>query len=758
MKQAFKKPLALILALALLLALPMQAFAELPIRETDYFPEKTPTDRPYSDIVFTQPDLEGAETIIAAIEPLLDDPANIGYVGRLFEELDGVVRHGMTMNTISALNMKKYPTNQEVVEQYLTASERISQMFLEVNQLIAKMDVSPCREVLLDFMTEESLKRTVEEAVAANPKEQELQQKITQLKSEYMSLMAQAPSEERNQAVGELYLELVNANNQLARLKGYDNYQDYAYYLYARDYTPEDVSKLRQDVKKYIAPYCAAYSILNAVTVSQESGISEIDAVSPQVQEKIEGFLGSLSSELLESYRFMWDKGYCDFEEVGPGDQSAFVQYLYELDVPFMRINHAGFDSANGNALWKLRNFIHEFGHYNANYVLPQNFWDGSGSAMDVQETHSTGLEALFAARAEEIVGEENADIVLEEYLYNKIIALFLNQVPLDELEEYAYTTPGITADDLNRKWVQIMEEYGFPEGANQGTEWMGINKLFDNPFYVISYTTSSLVTLRLWLDSLEDYDGAVDQYLTFVSQGMNTSLRTALKEAGMADPFQEGTVKEIMDGVNKEFGLEEHLAEALGHPFMDVHMAVNDWYRDAVKYVYQQDIMVGTGEMKFSPDETFDRGMLVTTLWRQAGSPDIEDENWGYPYKDVNTDAYYGTAVYWARLEGIASGVGGNRFAPSAPVTRQDFITMLWRQAGKPKGELSALERFRDQGQISGYAREAMAWAVENRIVAGKGSGILAPKSSTTRAEAAQIFMNAGSAHSAAAAIDDAA
>lgn len=758
MKQTFKKPLALILTLALLLALPMQAFAEQPIRETDYFPEKSHTDRPYSDLVFTQPDLEGAETIIAAIEPLLDDPANIRHVGRLFEELDGVVRHGLTMNTISSMNLRKYPTDQEVVEQYLTASERISQMSLEANQLIAKIDASPCREALLDFMTEESIKKTVEEAAAANPQEQELNQKIAQLKSQYGSLMAQTPSEERSQAVGELYLEMVDTNNQLARLKGYDNYQDYAYDVYNRDYTPEDVARLRQDAKKYMAPYYMAYSILNEIIMLQESGMSEIDAVSPQVQEKIEGFLGSLSSELLDSYHFMWDKGYYDFEEVGPGDQSAFIQYLYEVDVPFMRINHAGFESANKNALWKLRNFIHEFGHYNANYLLPQNFWDGSGMALDVQETHSTGLEALFASRAEEIVGEENVDMVLEEYLYNKIIALFLSQLHMDELEEYAYTTPNITVDDLNRKWVQVSKEYGASDGVYEGTEWMGISHLFNSPCYVIAYATSSLATLRLWLDSLEDYEGAVDRYLTFVSQGMDTSLLTALEEAGMADPFQEGAVKAIMDSVNKEFGLEKHLTEALGYPFIDMFSLADAWYEDAVKYVYQQGIMAGTGDMKFSPNGTFDRGMLATTLWRQAGSPGIKDGNWGYPYQDVDMDAYYGTAVYWARLEGIASGVGDNRFAPSAPVTRQDFVTMLWRQAGKPKGDLSVLNRFSDEGQISGYAQEAMAWAVENRIVSGRGSGILAPKGSTTRAEAAQIFMNAGSAHTEAAALDDAA
>lgn len=53
-----------------------------------------------------------------------------------------------------------------------------------------------------------------------------------------------------------------------------------------------------------------------------------------------------------------------------------------------------------------------------------------------------------------------------------------------------------------------------------------------------------------------------------------------------------------------------------------------------------------GTGGLHFSPNADFDRGMLVTTLWRQAGSPGMEDENWGYLYKDMNRDAYYGTDI----------------------------------------------------------------------------------------------------------------
>lgn len=332
MKQAFKKPLALILALALLLALPMQAFAA-PIRETDYFPEKNHTDRPYSDIVFTQPDLEGAQTIIAAIEPLLDDAANIGHVGRLFEELEGVVIHGITMTNLADLYLRKDASDQEVVELYLTANGRMSQINTGVNQLIAQMDASPCREVLLDFMSEDIVKRTV--GMDGGPEEQAIKQEIAEMKSQYMSLAAQAPSEERSKAIGSLYVEMVGANNRLARLSGYDNYQDYACDYYGRDYTPGDAARLRKDFKEYAAPYCFPYMLIHTQMMKQESGISEIDAVSPQVQEKVESFLGGVSSELLESYHFMWDKGYYDFEETGPGDQNAFVSYMDELGVPF---------------------------------------------------------------------------------------------------------------------------------------------------------------------------------------------------------------------------------------------------------------------------------------------------------------------------------------------------------------------------------------------------------------------------------------
>ena len=73
---------------------------------------------------------------------------------------------------------------------------------------------------------------------------------------------------------------------------------------------------------------------------------------------------------------------------------------------------------------------------------------------------------------------------------------------------------------------------------------------------------------------------------------------------------------------------------------FSDVRPS--DWYHDAVNYVCENGLMNGTSDTAFSPNATTSRGMIVTILYRLAGSPDMPESNWGYPYADVDTNAYY--------------------------------------------------------------------------------------------------------------------
>lgn len=176
---------------------------------------------------------------------------------------------------------------------------------------------------------------------------------------------------------------------------------------------------------------------------------------------------------------------------------------------------------------------------------------------------------------------------------------------------------------------------------------------------------------------------------------------------------------------------------------FADV--AADAWYADAVQYVYENGMMSGTSETTFSPDLTTTRGMIVTILYRLEGSPNLSNENLGYPYADVDANAYYADAVYWARQNGIVSGMSAEQFAPNNAITREQMAAILYRYAQFKDYDVSAkadLSVYTDAVQVSTYATDAMAWANGAQMITGTSATTLTPAGNATRAQVATILM----------------
>ena len=99
-----------------------------------------------------------------------------------------------------------------------------------------------------------------------------------------------------------------------------------------------------------------------------------------------------------------------------------------------------------------------------------------------------------------------------------------------------------------------------------------------------------------------------------------------------------------------------------------------------------------------------------------------------------------------WAAECGIVNGFGDGTFGPEQNITREQMAQILMNYAKykgydmTAKGDVSA---FTDAAEISGWAQDAVSWAVGEKILSGKGNGILDPAGTATRAEVAQIFMN---------------
>lgn len=174
--------------------------------------------------------------------------------------------------------------------------------------------------------------------------------------------------------------------------------------------------------------------------------------------------------------------------------------------------------------------------------------------------------------------------------------------------------------------------------------------------------------------------------------------------------------------------------------PFYDVKKA--DRHYAAVKYVYENNIFLGTSDTAFSPEVVMDRAMLVTVLWRLSGEPEAASPA---AFADVAEDAWYAAAVAWAGEAGLVQGYSAERFAPADPLTREQILTILWRWAGSPEPDADAsLAVFPDAADAGSWAESALRWAVSEkmRLTDPDESGALLPKEHMTRAAVAEVLM----------------
>jgi len=163
-------------------------------------------------------------------------------------------------------------------------------------------------------------------------------------------------------------------------------------------------------------------------------------------------------------------------------------------------------------------------------------------------------------------------------------------------------------------------------------------------------------------------------------------------------------------------------------------------WYYDFVKYVYENSIMQGT-ENGFEPDNPMTRAQFITSVFRLKNQKVTKRNN---PFSDVEDNSWYTDAVLWGYENGYISGMGNNTFAPDKAITREQIISILYRLSGHPKitDEDTYILNFDDAENISEWAKDAMIWAINSKIINGISSKILAPDSIATRAQLAAILM----------------
>ena len=189
-----------------------------------------------------------------------------------------------------------------------------------------------------------------------------------------------------------------------------------------------------------------------------------------------------------------------------------------------------------------------------------------------------------------------------------------------------------------------------------------------------------------------------------------------------------DGTEELVKDSKPTEGGVQLELSGSTTVKIIDNSKTFDDtkdhWSRDEVNFVAARELFNGVGGNQFGVSQPMTRGMVNTVLARLAGLDTTPSQ--GQTWYEVGTD--------WAKKNGISDGTN-----PTAPVTREQLATLLYRYAGSPS--VSGTLHAADAASVSDYAKDALLWANQNGIVNGVGSNTIAPKDNAQRAQVAAML-----------------
>ena len=246
---------------------------------------------------------------------------------------------------------------------------------------------------------------------------------------------------------------------------------------------------------------------------------------------------------------------------------------------------------------------------------------------------------------------------------------------------------------------------------------------------------------------------------LTGLEEGTELSFTAKLKRYGRDVYFNDSAIKvSVSDSVG--FVDEEGYITVTGLPGAEGTLTVSlgelrktyktniyctfsdiraHWSSRYVESLYREGIVSGTGDGKFSPNQSLKRCDFVVMLWRAMGKPEPQSLD---GFSDVQQNAYYAAAVNWACEQGITKGTGSGKFSPGGTLTREQAFTLIYRAYfyDRDASDTSALERFTDAGSVSKFALKAVASLADMGIISGSG-GKLNPKAMISRAQIAKLL-----------------
>ena len=375
------------------------------------------------------------------------------------------------------------------------------------------------------------------------------------------------------QRLEEIWDELIKIRNEMGRNLGYENFIPVGYMQQGRtDYGQKEVESFREQVLTEIVPLCeklyeAQRKRLGIDTLKfyDESRVFADGNAVPAgdddfMVEQARKMYHEISPETGEFIDFMIEHELMDLKNKPGKASTGYMTYLARYQSPFVF-------SCFNQTIFDMQVLTHELGHAFAGYMAMrhQPVMEYYSESTDIAEIHSMSMEQFAYPYAEQFFGED-ADKFRFAHLQEAITFVPFG-VAVDEFQHICYANPSLTPKERTLEWKKLeakympWRKYDADDFFDRGY-WYHKLHIYLYPFYYINYTLTTMGAMEFKKKNYEDHAAAWEDYLKLCKCGGSMSYLETLRHANVHNPFEAGSVKNVISVAKDELFASKYMQE----------------------------------------------------------------------------------------------------------------------------------------------------------------------------------------------------
>lgn len=370
--------------------------------------------------------------------------------------------------------------------------------------------------------------------------------------------------EEHEKEFDNIYDRLVKIRTRVAKALGYNNFVDLAYDRMLRtDYNKDMVKNFRKQVEESIVPVCQELvekqrkrlSLSNMsyydLDFKFKTGNAKPHGDANFMVNNAKNMYNELSKETGEFFDFMVNGELLDLVAKKGKASGGYCTYISEYKAPFIFSN---FNGTSGDVDVLTHEAGHAFQVYSSrDYEIPEYQFP----TYEACEIHSMSME-FFTYPWMNLFFEDETEKYKFSHLADALLFIPYG-VSVDEFQEKIYENPDMTPEERKNTWRGIEKKYlphkNYEENdfLEKGGYWQQQRHIYESPFYYIDYTLAQLCAFQYYVWSMENREKAWESYVKLCRLGGSKSFLNLAFEAGLKSPFEDGTVREVVNKIKKE-------------------------------------------------------------------------------------------------------------------------------------------------------------------------------------------------------------